>query len=501
MPLGMMRPVRAVPFHADSTTTYGPSMNLMTRFLSSTRGRLAVTGLAVGALLLMQWLPAPGLTLENAAYYGFPVHPVTMGAIGVIPFLGAFLLIEVARFVVPGWSTLPEDESGQLATVQTAGWLGVLIAGAAAVGLDYYWFEWLPAVYDPFYEPASMGVASRVLFGASLVGASALSYVLARAISLHGIGNGFVVLFGAGLSWELIPASRGFIDWLRSMNMQNLDVFGVLGNSLAAALVILGTLWMLVRAPYRGTQGADTSAAGMDDPRAWPLPGPTSSILPLAAAVLIVDGLRWLGTMLHLDGAAEVTRLAGRDLMPSVETLSLGSALPFVLAKIAVVGLVAFGLTRFFIPIDAMADRWADAAGPRADIDRDTLVDHLKTRRWKATLIAAGFLVGVLLLDAFGGELIRSLGATRLVILTAIGLDLVGEFRFHKSHGPLVRSSTVQRPWALPAQSARERGPRFARSRYFRTLYHAFAPFAPIEYLQPASESDLPETEDSAAGD
>jgi preprotein translocase subunit SecY len=458
--------------------------HLIQRFLSSTRGRLAVTVLAVGALLLMQWLPAPGLTLENAAYYGFPVHPVALGAIGVMPFLAAFLLIEFARLVVPTWSPLPEDEAGQLATVRTAGWVGALIAAGAALGLDYYWFEWLPTVYDPFYKPSSLGVMSRVVFGVSLVGASALAYVLARAISLHGIGNGFVVLFGAGLVWELIPASRGFIDWLRSMNMQNLDVFGVLGNSLAAALVILGTLWMLVRAPYRGTQDVDGS--GPQDPRTWPLPGPTSSILPLAFAVLIVDGLRWAATLLNLDSAADLTRLAGRELVPSVETLSLGSALPFVLAKVAVVGLVAFGLSRFFNPVDRIAERWAAAS----DLDRETLADHLKARRWKATLMAAGFLVGVVLLDAFGGELLRSLGATRLVILTAIGLDLIAEFRFHSTHGPLVRTATVQRPWALPAESARQPAPHFARSRHFRTLYHAFAPFAPIEILRPATQRD-----------
>lgn len=457
-------------------------------FWSTAFGRMAVTGLLVAVSFSLRWLPAPGLNLESAgAYWGFPTHPLSVGSLGLAPFILGYLVVELAAALVPRWRSLrTSGRQGRRVLHQASGFVGVGLAAVLAVAAGVYWYDLVGAYLGPGGLGLHGGVWNRVVLGASLVGGTSALYLLASLITRFGLGNGFSVIIAGGLLWEMVPASEAFIEWIQSMNAHNLDVFGVFGNSLAVALVILGTLWMLVRAPRRtglretGADGADQhDASELGETRWWPLPGVTSSILPLAVAVWLVD----VGRQLY----ARFAEVSPHLWMAGARETVLSTSLVFMAAKVGIVLVGAVLLARWFYPLDAMVAAWTKAGGGRDEAVRG----WLRRRRRLGMLFSAGFLIGVLLLGAYGGELIRSVGAVNIVIVTAIVADLVREWRFRQAHDAAVSVEEVHRLWMLPVKLAQlhRRGiEATARGRCHRGLFHAFAPFVPVELLVPRGE-------------
>lgn len=453
---------------------------------SSTTGKLVVTALLLSMSVALRWLPAPGLRLSDAAYWGLSTHPMSLGALGLAPFILGYLLVEAAAAFRPAWRPLRTGGIDGRRTLHTAsGVVGLGMALLMAVTAGVYWFDWLTAMPGPVGFALEGGLWERLVFGASLVGGTSALFLLASLISRYGLGNGFSVIILGGLLFEMIPASRKFIEWIQRMNAQNLDVFGVMGNSLAVALVILGTLWVIFKLPRRGMQPADGESGeqpgDIGETAWWPLPGPTAGILPVALAVWCVDVGRQV--------VARFTHTGAEFWIHSVREATYGTSTVFVLLKIAAVVAGAYGFSRWFYRVDDWSEAWAKVGGG----SRDALREYLQQRRRLAMLYSGGFVLGVLLLGEFGGELLRSIGAVNVVLVTAIAVDVLREWSFRHAHADqLVAVEERHRLWNVPPTLTRlhKRGiDAFARGRAHRSMLHVFAPYVPVQILVPADRA------------
>jgi hypothetical protein len=87
-----------------------------------------------------------------------------------------------------------------------------------------------------------------------------------------------------------------------------------------------------------------------------------------------------------------------------------------------------------------------------------------------------------------------------LAILVAVGRDLRAEAAFRRASGALAAAFPVHRVYAVePALEALASAgiPAFPRALRYRTLFHFFAPWAPVEILVPAGRA--PEAEEICA--
>ena len=92
---------------------------------------------------------------------------------------------------------------------------------------------------------------------------------------------------------------------------------------------------------------------------------------------------------------------------------------------------------------------------------------------------------------------VSALRVPTLAILVATALDLGAEWRACAVYGPLAAAGRLHQIYAVdPAlQTLAAAGiPVVPRALAFRTLFHFFAPYAPIEFLVPAERAAEAET-------
>lgn len=167
--------------------------------------RLAVTVAAVPVVygLSLVWAPINVEALKDllpsttsrAELISFSVI-----SIGLVPFITAFVLVELVAFLVPPWNRMRLADRAPLARAVSV--LGVLLAMMQAYFIAV-WMQHLGTAFGgtPVLDP---GGVPRLLFILSLTTGSVTLMVLAHLVSRHGLGNGVLVVLGALLLTHVI---------------------------------------------------------------------------------------------------------------------------------------------------------------------------------------------------------------------------------------------------------------------------------------------------------
>ena len=430
--------------------------------------RIGVTAAAVLVVLVGMWLPVPEATMPGASYYNIPTQPLRIGALGLLPFMIAFVAVELLGVVRRDGSELVRT-SDRPTWMHRGGLVGGLLLAVAGAGLCYqYWFVTLPSQLPGGVLGVTNGLGVQVTVVTTLVAGAALYYAVADAVTKWGLGNGFAVVVGTGIAVDTYWAYRDFGGWLQSMSFQNLDVFAVLGNILGVAVVILATLWMLYR--MEEWVGSADASAGLEGPS---LDVPLSGIVPFVVAK---TALATVGTYLFARGMGDVATL----LRPTMRTTTIPSTwYYFALSAFAAVAVtlaagIAFYRTRWRL------GEWLSGDG--------------ETRRFRRALAATvGYVLLLVTVDFFGGQLVRSLGVASTALGTAIVCDLLGAWRFRHRHERAVTVEAIHRNGAVGGALARlERAgiEAHAAGRCFRGMLQIFGAFAPIEVLVPEEDAE-----------
>ena len=154
--------------------------------------RAGVTLAAVAVYRIGSWVPLPGvdisLLLTPETVHNTAIPRLSIVALGVVPFLSALILVEVAMIAVPplrAWSTARAERRAQI-----DGWVFVVALAIAAYQANSIAVA-LEAIRGLVSSP---GLAFRAGVVTSLVAGSAFLLWLASLITRRGIGSGFWVL-------------------------------------------------------------------------------------------------------------------------------------------------------------------------------------------------------------------------------------------------------------------------------------------------------------------
>ena len=157
-------------------------------------------------------------------FSGAGIHRLSIFSLGLIPYISAAVLVQLARIVSQRFRRLEQqgDHGRQLLERFTL-YLTLLLAALQAFGIAHQ----LQGIKDLLVDPGSLQIVSTVV---TLTGGVMLLVWLSRAITLRGVGNGVAVILLAG-SVSDMPAA--FAQTLQLVHQ------GVLSQGSVAALAVI----------------------------------------------------------------------------------------------------------------------------------------------------------------------------------------------------------------------------------------------------------------------
>jgi len=239
--------------------------------------RLLVT-VAAPALVMFagrRWL-LPGidqLELDNLLATSDPGARAQLGvlALGLMPILSGFVLVELVALAVPLLRPLRHDPRGRVRLNVAA------LALGAALALFQGWMVavWIEALGGPYGGIVADGaIAFRPVAAMTLTGGTLCLVMLAWLVSRLGLGNGFSVLLATGLVSQLVLS-------IRAMHAASPPPLQLLVLVATVGAVAAATVWIL-RA------------------RAGRLRLPTGGLVPIgwgSGVIQLVTLLAWIGVL------------------------------------------------------------------------------------------------------------------------------------------------------------------------------------------------------------
>jgi preprotein translocase subunit SecY len=420
------------------------------------------------ALLVLQYclgyIPIPGVDLEalraiqDPMAWGLPrFEQLSLGALGLVPFIFAAQLVEIATLAVPRWRPLRIGGPAPRAKLHLASLLLALAIGVVQSTCICTWLEQGSggAAHLVVAEP---GPWFRVVATFALNAGVFLTLGIAGWISRFGMGNGVSLLLAwsallplLAFAWRLHETVAGatFLWWLA-----------------AAAAVVAATVWIAHR-----TRGATLSEGLLGRVR---IRLPACGLVPLTivAHVLFVP-VQLANLGLPLQRLADWL-VPGRGYGYLSMNLLLSTGLGLLLSFLFYRPRTVF---RFMEDLDVSGATAASGeAGVRA-IDRAV---------WKSAFLSVGFLWGLVLvgqgLSTKG--LHMNLGA--IVLLTLVALDLRAEWSAFRVCPQLIRVWELHRLYAvdtLAGHFADQQLEVHYRGLHHRSLLHFFGPYVPVELM------------------
>jgi preprotein translocase subunit SecY len=207
------------------------------------RRRLLFTAMILAVYRFGSWLPAPGVDSGAVTNFvnskgstifgllnllsGSSLSRLSLFALGIVPYVTASILVQLATAVVPSLEQLQkEGEAGSARLIEYTRYLTVAFAAAQATGYVYLFG----------HEGAIHLDAGRfVIVVLTLTGGTTLLMWLGEQITRRGVGNGISILIFASI---LASAPTGIRAWLNGSAGERLFF------PIAALLVLVGVVFV-----------------------------------------------------------------------------------------------------------------------------------------------------------------------------------------------------------------------------------------------------------------
>jgi preprotein translocase subunit SecY len=395
---------------------------------------------------------------------------VSIFALGIMPALTAYGIVELAAFLVPRWSALRHgNPEGRAKLARAARAVAIALAVFQAWGMATA-IAGLDKVSSPFSGPPDL--PSSPVIVATLVGGVCVQIVVAEVITRQGIANGYVLLTVV----ESIAALRGGFGTRlqKALFLGQLEPKHVVLIVLVIALPVVAT-WLALRgADGDRVQDATTREAGGAGPyraaRAltvspW-VPVPSCSVTPYAIAVSLIT---LPSTVLFFLGSREASN-AWLD--------ALASPVAYTIAMAVTTGLVGAAFARLLHRPREMAD-----VASRLGFSGGEEVAHEARAALRATLVPTVLFFATLALAANAANALPAVPSVAFVpLLVALVMDVA------RSARALGRVAVWQerRASVVPVVRAvleSEGIDVVVRGMSTLSLLQAFAPYAPAEIL------------------
>lgn len=384
-----------------------------------------------------------GSSLETLRQFG-------IGALGIMPFLTGFVLVELVAVVMPRWSPLRLTPEGRRTLTSSAYRLGAALAllqgWMMAVGLTRMrGLEGWPLVDEP-------GMAFVVVATLTLAAGACVIAALASLIDRFGYGNGLVIL-SAMESVHQITRAIAF-PWS-------------VGESILRCILVLAITAVMSFATWLYLARGWRSAAG--EPAL--LRPPVAGLTPMIWAASLVVFAATIATFFPHELA-----------MRLVSPLTPGTMLYAGIAIALAIPLTIAGGWLLARPALVVAT-WSRCLGGKLE---DHVARYRAVKR-RVTIPGIVIVVGVLLADAFSSSLIFHVPVLTVIVLTAVIADVVADLRAPRG---LVPVWPTIRPYAIePARAMLlAKGiPVHVKNEALYALFPFFAPYAvPVIAVAPA---------------
>jgi len=151
----------------------------------------------------MIWLPGVDIEIARdalAARFGPPTE-LSLGAIGITPFLAAAIVVECVARIVPRWRSLRRDDLGRATLLRATAVVTAIFAAMQSLML----VSWLRSIISNGETIVDLNVSPGLIATSTMVGCF-VCVGGAAVISRYGVGNGISWVVGLAVVGEVAPA-------------------------------------------------------------------------------------------------------------------------------------------------------------------------------------------------------------------------------------------------------------------------------------------------------
>lgn len=420
----------------------------------------------IGALIVFRFLsfvPLPGvnplilselysqtrggiLDLFNA-FSGGSLERMSLIALGVMPYITASIVVQMASALHPALSALKkEGASGRQKLNQYTRYGAVLLCAIQgyflSVGLESFASQQgLQAVVDP-------GMTFRIVAVINLVGGTMFLLWLGEQITSRGIGNGISLIIMAGIVAQFPKFATNLFEGGRTGSIAPVVIIGFL--AMVVALILLISFMeraqrrLTVQYPKRATQRGMMQAE-----RSYlPLKINTAGVIPpIFASSLLLLPL----TITQFAGNSVNTESATYTVLQALnQYLAHGQPLYMALYAVGIVFFCFFYTAVVFNP-EETADNLKKNGGSIPGIrPGKRTADYLEYVLTRITVIGAAYLAVVCVLPEYmiaqtGIPLF--LGGTSLLIVVNVTVDTISQIQSHLlalQYGDLIKKAKLK---------------------------------------------------------
>jgi len=197
------------------------------------KSRILFTLLLLAVCRLVAWVPVPGLdgtalkewfdTHQNAAggvmgmysmFTGGALKKCAVGALGIMPYITATIIIQLLTTVVGSLQKLAREEGGRAQIVKYGRYLTVLLCLGQGAFMTLGWEH--PATAFPGFDKTLVLIENlwwyRIQTVIILTAGTLLLMWLGEQITERGIGNGVSLVITIGIVADLPQAAQGFFE-------------------------------------------------------------------------------------------------------------------------------------------------------------------------------------------------------------------------------------------------------------------------------------------------
>ncbi|MEG1613441.1 MAG: preprotein translocase subunit SecY [Clostridia bacterium] len=157
-----------------------------------------------------------------SAITGGSLSQGTLFALGIVPFINAFIIMQLLTLIIPALERLSkEGEDGRKKLTQITRYFAILLGIVQGIGVAISW----KSVINPIYGMENNWLAI-VYVVTMLVGGSVMVMWLGERITEYGIGNGTSLIIFVGI---LSTAGTGLINAFETLSTNINNIFNILG--------------------------------------------------------------------------------------------------------------------------------------------------------------------------------------------------------------------------------------------------------------------------------
>ncbi len=350
-------------------------------------------------------------------FVGGGLSRATVFALGIMPYISASILVQIAGAVIPTVDKMQKDEEGRKKLTQWTRYITVVLAIFQAWGFALFTESLQGAVATP-------GLGFKVQMVLFLTTGAMFVMWLGEQITERGLGNGASLLIFFSIVerfWPGIFATFGFVS-TGAIGLFSLFVLGILMVAVVAGVVAitLAARRIMIQIPQRTMSRGRMRESAKNF---IPLRINSAGVMPIifAQSVIVIPG-----AFAQFSSAAWAQDFS--------QYFQPGTVWYFLLSAILIVFFTYFYTSIIFNPIDLaenLKKQGGFIPGVKPGAKTAEYIDYVLSR---ITLPGAIFLTAIALLPVWIADIVNvpfRFGGTSLLIVVGVALDTMAQMQQH----------------------------------------------------------------------